>query len=80
MLQGAVSLTDDSLYLRENFTDREDIMFYSLSHLNALPDIVHSVLSDETLAEQIRSNAYEKACLQHTWLQRASALVDDLTR
>lgn len=78
MLQGAVALTDDSLYLREHFTDREDIMFYSLTNLHALPDLVRSVLSNDSLAEQIRRNAYEKACQQHTWLQRASALVDDL--
>lgn len=75
MLQGAVALTDDSLYLREHFTDREDIMFYSLSQLNALPDIVHAVLNDDRLAENLRRNAYDKASAQHTWLQRASVLV-----
>lgn len=78
MLQGAVSLTDDSLYLRECFEDSVDIMFYSLSNLDALPDIVRSILTDCNLAEIIRRNAYEKACLEHTWLQRASALLNNL--
>lgn len=76
MLQGAVALTDDSLYLREHFTDHEDIMFYSLSQLNTLPDIVRSILNNDTQTEALRRNAYDKAHKQHTWQQRASALID----
>lgn len=78
MLQGAVALTDDSLYLRERFTDHEDIMFYSLSQLNALPDIVRSILDNDAQTEALRRNVYDKAYKQHTWLQRASALINDL--
>lgn len=78
MLLGAVALTDDSLYLREHFTDHEDIMFYSLSQLNALPDIVRSILDNDAQTEALRRNAYDKAHKQHTWLQRASALINDL--
>ena len=80
MLQGSVAVTDDSAYLREHFEDSADIKFYSLSQLNALPDIVRSILTDYDLAETIRRNAYEKAFHQHTWLQRASILMDDLDR
>ena len=80
MLQGAVAVTDDSAYLREYFEDSADIKFYSLSQLNALPDIIRSILTDYDLAETIRCNAYEKAFQQHTWLQRASFLMDDLDR
>lgn len=79
MLQGAVALTDESSYLKECFTDGEDIAFYSLSQLDKLPDLVHSLLTDEPLAEKIRKNAYEKACMEHTWFHRASALLNDLT-
>lgn len=78
MLLGAVALTDDSLYLREHFTDHEDIMFYSLSQLNTLPDIVHSILDNDAQTEALRRNAYDKAYKQHTWLQRASTLINDL--
>ena len=79
MLQGAVALTDDSVYLKENFVDSVDIMFYSLTHLKALPDLVRAILSDSTLAETIRRNAYEKAQRQHMWIHRASAVLDDLS-
>lgn len=79
MLQGAVSLTDDSIYLKDNFTDSIDIRFYSRSDLESLPMIVHSILSDTALTERIRQNAYHKAYIQHTWLQRASTLLSDLS-
>lgn len=78
MLQGAVSLTDDSIYLKENFTDSIDIKFYSCSDLASLPAIVHSILSDTALSEKIRKKAYHKASIRHTWLQRASTLLSDL--
>lgn len=78
MLQGAVALTDDSLYLKENFTDSVDIMFYSLSNINALPGIVRSILGDTAFTETIRRNAYEKARQQHMWLHRACSVLDDL--
>lgn len=78
MLQGAVALTDDSLYLKENFEDNTDIRFYSLSDLKKLPDIVQSILTDNTLTETIRRNAYEKAVQQHMWIHRASTLLEHL--
>lgn len=78
MLQGAVSLTDDSVYLRESFVEDVDIKFYSLSHLDLLPDIVRSILNDPLRTEMLRENAYRKAVRQHTWLQRTQVLLADL--
>lgn len=78
MLQGAVSLTDDSIYLRETFEDNVDIKFYTLDNINALPDIVRSILSEPDKTEILRGKAYQKAYEQHTWLQRAITLLDDL--
>lgn len=78
MLQGAISLTDDSVYLRETFIDSYDIRFYSLSSLNELPAIVNSILTDTESTERLRRNAYLKASTQHTWLQRAETLLSDL--
>lgn len=78
MLQGAVALTDDSLYLKENFKDCTDIRFYSLEQLEKLPEIVHDILSNSELTDTLRQNAYQKASTAHTWLQRASVLLGDL--
>lgn len=79
MLQGAVALTDDSTYLRETFAEDVDIKFYSLSHLDALPCIVRSILSsDPDRIEMLRSNAYRKVMKHHTWLQRTETLLADI--
>ena len=77
MLQGAVSLTDESVYLTEHFQDRESIKFYQLESLETLPEIVHTLLSDTTLSEQIRKNAYQKASIEHTWKNRIQILLED---
>ncbi len=78
MLQGAVCLTDDSAYLREQFTDGEEIRFFSLEHLDQLPALAQELLADDALAERIRHNAYEKAAAEHTWQARARELLDYL--
>lgn len=78
MLQGAISLTDDSTYLRETFVDNVDIRFYSLTALDELPAIVHSILSNPEQSELLRMNAYRKASEQHTWIQRTATILVDL--
>ena len=78
MLQGAISLTDDSTYLRETFVDNVDIRFYSLTALDELPAIVHSILSNPEQSELLRMNAYRKASEQHTWIQRTATILADL--
>lgn len=79
MLQGAVSLTDDSEYLREQFTDGEDIRFYSLEHLEKLPELTQELLTNTDLCERIRRSAYEKAAANHTWDARAKELLTHLS-
>lgn len=75
MLQGAISLTDDSIYLRECFEDFTDIVFYSLTHLQELPRTVRKLLTDSKLSECIRKNAYRKAKDCHTWDKRVRTLL-----
>lgn len=76
MLQGAVSLTDSSSYLMEEFTNHVDIAFYSLSDLDDLPAITRTLLTDEKLADSIRYNAYQKALNGHTWNTRVQTLLN----
>ena len=75
MLQGAISLTDDSIYLRENFEDLNDIAFYSLEHPEILSRMVHMLLTDTVLSEHIRKKAYWKAKEHHTWKERLQMLL-----
>ena len=74
MLQGSVCLTDDSIYLREQFTDGEDIVFYSLSALEKLPDIVGGLLQDTARMQHIADSGYYQAVAHHTWAHRAAEL------
>ncbi len=75
MLQGAISLTDDSIYLRECFEDFTDIAFYSLDHLDELPQIAQKLLTNSKLSEHIRKKAYQKAKDCHTWEKRIETLL-----
>lgn len=74
MLQKAVCLTDDSIYLREQFTDGENIVFYSLSALEQLPGLVKGLLEDPDRMQHIADNGYESAAAHHTWAHRAAEL------
>ena len=74
MLQGAVCVTDDSIYLKEQFTDGEDIVFYSLSALEKLPELVSGLLQDPDRMQRIADCGYNNAAAHHTWAHRAAEL------
>ncbi len=78
ILQGAIALTDSSEYLLEHLTNRKQIVYYPLNALNTLPEIIHTLLSDTALAEEIRIQAYQEVAAKHTWKQRAENLLDTL--
>lgn len=75
MLQKTVALTDDSKYLREEFTDGEDIVYFSLEEREHLPDIIRMLLRDEENAMRIAENGYRQARAKHTWRVRAQELL-----
>ena len=72
MLQKAVCVTDDSSYLREQFTDGEDIVFYSLNALNKLPELVSGLLQDPVRMQRIADRGYDNASAHHTWAHCAA--------
>lgn len=74
MLQGAVCLTDDSVWLREHFTDGENIVFYALSALEQLPQTAAALLNDPGRMQQIADNGCRLAAQNHTWAHRAAEL------
>lgn len=67
MLNGAISVTDRTDYLVENFTDQEDIVFYDLDNLNQLPSRVQWILNNPNEAEKISMSARNKAMECYTW-------------
>lgn len=73
MMAGAVCLTDESEYLRREFTDGEDIVFYSMSNLSAK---VKAILNDTESSAAIAENGYAKAKSKHTWANRAHEIIE----
>ena len=76
MLQKAVCVTDDSLYLQEILSDRESVVFYSLSELDKIAAIVSNLLDHPDSMQQIANCGYQTALAHHTWEQRAMQLND----
>lgn len=74
MLNGALCLSDDSTWLRKNLKDRTEIVYYSLSEIEKLPDIVEGLLKNPEYTGEIIQNGYRKAKALHTWECRAKLL------
>ncbi len=75
MLSGAVCLSDESSYLKEHYTDGEEMLLFKLSELSALPQKVLHLLRDEDRRQQMAAKAYERARKEHTWRKRAEELL-----
>ncbi len=74
MMNGAVCLTDPSEYLEKEFTDDENIAFYSISDLTGLVKRVKHLLNNDEEAEKIAMNGYKIAREKHTWKCRAKEI------
>lgn len=77
MLNHSVAFTDSSIYLKQNFTHKEDILFYEIKELNQLPYIIKDSLSSKAILEQIRTNAHQNATQSHTWKRRCMELINN---
>lgn len=74
MLNGAVCLTDSSVYLNEILHDHEDCCLYSLSQMESLPEIAKKLLADPERMQEIADGGYSLAQGGHTWAHRAKVL------
>lgn len=78
MLSGAVSLTDSSQYIEEEFCDGKDIALYSLRNLEKLPEQITNLLEDTDGSSAMAEAAYQKAMQKHTWEHRVNQLLSVL--
>ena len=74
MLNGALCLTDSSVYLDEILKDRENCRMYSTADIEALPDMVYGLLANPSGLQQIIDKGYNLAESAHTWEHRAALL------
>lgn len=78
MANGAVCVTDHSIYLDEQLTDEENVLFYDLKEIDALPQRIKSLLNDSQKQTEIAKNAYAFTMQNHTWEKRAVTLHEKL--
>lgn len=74
MLNGALSLSDDSIWMKENLIADKEIVYYSLSEIDKVPSIVDNLLSHPQKIMELARNGYQKAKKFHSWESRAKAL------
>ena len=78
MLCGAISLTDTSTYIEDNFTDGEDILIYDALNPQSITDRIKMILENPELGEKIAKAGYEKAHAGHRWEHRAKEIIDNI--
>lgn len=74
MLNGAVCLTDSSIYLDNILKDGQNCAIYKLSEMGRLPEIAEDLLENPEKMQQIAASGYTTAKDGHTWKDRAKVL------
>jgi hypothetical protein len=74
-LNGCICVTDKSSYTEANYVDGQDIIYYDLKDVEALPEKIKYLLTHEQKAMQIAQNAKRIAMEKDTWKQRAEWLL-----
>lgn len=74
MLNGAVCLTDSSVYLDSILHDGTDCSIYSLAQMKKLPEIAGALLANPDKMQGIADEGYKLALAGHTWAHRAKQL------
>lgn len=76
MLCGALSLTDSSIWLSENFKDMTDICFYDPNRTDKLISKIHYLTDNPDILESISAAGHQKALKAHTWKSRAARIAN----
>ncbi len=76
MLNGAVCVTDTSGYLKDNFIDGENIIFYNLENIDAAADKIKRLLTNHDELERIAENAYKICAENHKWEMRTNKVIE----
>lgn len=75
MLNGAVVVTDESIFLKEDLNEKETVIFYSLKDYMNLPRKIQQLLGNLKGRKQLCENAYNHAKARHTWKNRAKEVL-----
>lgn len=75
---GAAVITNDNIFMGENFKDREDILFYRHGQWDELNETIQEYTQDPKKHFDIVQKGQETVKQGHTWDHRAAKLVSDL--
>ena len=72
MLAGAAVVTDDSTYLRREFTDGKELVMFSRNEIRTLPERVFDLFGHMQSTQKMADCGYQAAKVHHTWKSRAA--------
>jgi len=72
---GCVPLTSESLFLREQFIEDKELLFYQSKHKDQVDDKIAGLLKNEKKRETIAAKGREVVMQRHTWDQRVEELL-----
>ena len=72
MLAGAAVVTDDSTYLRREFTDGKELVMFSRNEIRTLPERVFDLFVHMQSTQKMADCGYQAAKEHHTWKSRAA--------
>ncbi|MCR5099529.1 MAG: glycosyltransferase [Lachnospiraceae bacterium] len=74
MLSGALSVTDTSVYMKEEFTSGDELVMFELTETDQLADTVRDLLSDTDRMQTIADSGRKRAEVELTWQHRAAEI------
>jgi spore maturation protein CgeB len=77
---GALVLTNENIYMREHFTDGEDILFYQHKKWDKANHKINDYLGNEAKRERVAAKGREKVMAEHTWDHRAATLIAEVEK
>lgn len=78
MKLGALVITNDTIYTRENFKEDESIVFYKFGEWDSLNEKIKHYLSNEKDRQSVVKKGTALIDKHHTWDNRAQTLIKEL--
>lgn len=75
---GAVVLSEENVFLRQEFVENEEIVFFNYKNLGVVPEKIKILLEHEDAAEYIAESGRKKAEKSHSWEKRAELMLEIL--
>ena len=75
---GALPITNENIYLREQFQDGKSIVFYRPNHWDKANHRINEYLANSAKREQVAEHGRNIVMKAHTWDNRAAELIKEL--